>query len=448
MQLLKFSSYLLSSYLEPRDGAGCGKSFTLGALFTGFPYERAGLCQPGRRRYSAEARLDAGIIKGMRFALLLLAGLPLLAADASIMEEIICKVNGDIITRTELARDRKSLEADLRQQGLTGARLQDAIKTYSGNLLRERIDKLLLQQKGKELNLNVDSDVNKQMADIQKRAATQTPSLADPEKFQQFVREQTGMPFEDYKAEMKNSLITQRVIREEVGRRINVKKEEVRAYYDQHKNEFERQERVFLREIFVAISNKDDANAVSAAEKKAKDLAARAKKGERFPDLAQNNSDSQTAQQGGALDPYKQGELAPELEKLVWDKERGAITDPIRLPNGFLILKVDDHQKAGLAVYEEVENEIQDRIVNGRMEPALRAYLTKLREDAFLEIKPGYEDSGAAPGKDTTWVDPAQLKPETITKEEVAAKNGSKKHLFGIPIPGTHSDKPGTSSSR
>ena len=365
------------------------------------------------------------------------------------MEEIVCKVNGDIITRTELARDRKGLEADLRQQpGMTGPRLEEAIKNYSGNVLRERIDKLLLQQKGKELNLNVDNDVNKQMGDIQKRAAAGNPGLAEPEKFQQFVREQTGMPFEDYKSDMKNSLITQRVIREEVGRRVTVKKDEIHAYYDEHKSDFQREERVFLREIFVNVPNKDDAAALAAADKKAKDMAARAKRGEKFPELAQNNSDSQTAQIGGSLDPYKKGELAPELEALVWDKERGAITDPIRLPAGFLILKVDDHQKAGLAQYEEVETEIQDRITTTRMDPALRAYMTKLRQEAFLEIKPGYEDSGAAPGKDTTWTDPAQLKPETITKEEVAAKGRKRRLLWTVPIPGTHSEKAGTSSSR
>jgi len=380
------------------------------------------------------------------FVLLAVAGLSMPAAD--LMEEIVCKVNGDIITRTELARDRKALEADLKQQNLNAARLDEALKTYSANLLRERIDKLLLQQKGKELNLNVDTDVNKQLADIQKRAASGNPALADPEKFQQFVREQTGMPYEDYKSELKNGLLTQRVIREEVGRRVTVKKEELKAYYDAHKNEFERQERVFLREIFVNAPNKDDAAAVAAAEKKAKDLAARARRGEKFPELAQNNSDSQTAPGGGALDPYQKGELAPELEAMVWDKERGTVTDPIKLPAGFLVLKVDEHQKAGLAQYEEVENEIQDRIMNTRMDPALRAYLTKLRQDSFLEIKPGYEDSGSAPGKDTTWTDPAQLKPETITKEEVAAKGRKKRLLWTVPIPGTKTDKAGSSSSR
>jgi peptidyl-prolyl cis-trans isomerase SurA len=82
------------------------------------------------------------------------------------------------------------------------------------------------------------------------------------------------------------------------------------------------------------------------------------------------------------------------------------------------------------------------------MDPALRAYLTKLRQDAFLEIKPGYEDSGAAPGKDTTWTDPAQLKPETITKEEVVAKGHKKRLLWLVPVPGTRSEKTGSSSSR
>jgi hypothetical protein len=87
-------------------------------------------------------------------------------------------------------------------------------------------------------------------------------------------------------------------------------------------------------------------------------------------------------------------------------------------------------------------------MMQARAQPALRAYLTKLRENAFLEIKPGYEDSGAAPGKDTTWVDPAQLKPETTTKEEVLAKNRKKKLLKIIPVPGTTAAKTGTSSSR
>jgi len=235
------------------------------------------------------------------------------------------------------------------------------------------------------------------------------------------------------------------VVREEVMRKIKFTNEEVRAYYDQHKDEFQREERVYLREIVVSTQGKQGA-ALAAAEKKAKELIERARKGERFNELAQTNSDAPTAKDGGALDPYKKGDLAPNIEAAVWDKERGYVTDPIQINGGLLILRVDEHYKAGLAGFEEVEQEIQNRIVGSRQQAALRAYLTKLRDQAFLQIKPGYEDTGAAPGKDTAWEDAAQLKPETVTKEDVL-KTPSRKRVLGVlPIPGTKAS--GASSSR
>jgi parvulin-like peptidyl-prolyl isomerase len=366
-----------------------------------------------------------------------------LAAEVKVMEEIVCKVNGDIITRTELERDRARVTEELRRQGLSGARLTDAVNEQSKTLLRDRIDNLLLISKGKEMNLNVDSEVNKQMADTQRRAVTQDKALADPEKFQQFVHDQTGQSYEDYKADMKNSMLAQRVVREEVSGKIKFKREELQAYYDGHKDQFQREERIFLREILVA-ANPDN---TSVAEKKAKDLVAQARRGEKFPELAQTNSDAVSAQLGGFIDPYTKAQLSEELIKAVWDQPKGYITDPIKMAGGYLILKVDDHQKAGLASLDEVENEVTDQLFQPKMQPLMREYMTKLREQAFLEIKPGYEDAGAAPGKDTKWNDPAQLKPETTTKEEVLAK-GRRKHVLGLPVPGTTSTKPGTSSSR
>jgi parvulin-like peptidyl-prolyl isomerase len=364
--------------------------------------------------------------------------------EVKIMEEIVCKVNGEIITRTELERDRGHVFDDFRKQGLSGGRLEEAVNVRVKDLLRDRIDNLLLVSKGKELNLNVDSDVNKQVADIQRRAVAQDKTLADPEKFQQFVREQTGQSYEDYKGDMKNSILTQRVVRDEVSGKIKFKREELQAYYDAHQKDYQRDERIFLRELLVA-ANPDN---TSIAEKKAKDLVARARKGEKFPELVQANSDAATAQIGGFLDPAVKGQLRPDLEAMVWNQPKGYVTDPISLPGGFLILKVDDHQKAGLASLDEVENDVTERLFEPKMQPMLREYLTKLRQDAYLEIKSGYEDSGAAPGKNTAWTDPAQLKPETTTKQEVLAKGHRKKLLKIVPVPGTRSDSTGTSSSR
>jgi peptidyl-prolyl cis-trans isomerase SurA len=363
-------------------------------------------------------------------------------ADVVTIEQIICKVNGEIITNIDLDHDRAEFEKQLRAGGFSGKRLEDALKEEDPNLLRNRIDHLLLQQKGKELELKVDGDLNKQIAEMQRQTNT-----ADPEKFQALVRQETGKSYEDFKADLKNSLYEQGVVSEEVMRKIQFKQEEVRAYYDAHLDEFQREERVMLREITISTQGKqDDPVALAALQKKAKDLVDRARKGERFNELAQTNSDSLTAKDGGRLDPYKKGELAPAIEAVVWDKERGTVTDPINIGNALLILRVDEHYKAGLASFEEVETPVQNHILDSRRQVALRAYLTKLRDLSFLELKPGYEDTAAAPGKDTQWSDPALLKPETVTKEEVLQNPARKKVLGVIPIPGTKAS--GSSSSR
>ena len=124
------------------------------------------------------------------------------------------------------------------------------------------------------------------------------------------MHQQTGVPFEDWKSEMKNSMLTQRVIRQEVGGKMNIKREEMQKYYDEHKTEFVREERVFLREILVSTEGKDAAG-IAAAEKKAKDLYARARKGERFPEMARDNSDAVTAKNFGELGAFQEGRAEP-----------------------------------------------------------------------------------------------------------------------------------------
>src|SRR6267154_977374 len=278
------------------------------------------------------------------------------AADLTVVEEIIAKCNGDIITRGDLERSRKELANAARQQGANGPTLQQAMADHEKNFLRDRIDQLLLVQKAKDLNITVDSEISKRVAQIQRDSG-----IADPEKFQAYVKEGTGMSFEDFKLEMKNDMLRQRVIRQEVGDKVNIKHDEIEKYYNEHKTEFVRQERLFLREILVSTENKDAAGK-AAAEKKAKDLVARARKGERFPELARDNSDSITAKSFGALDPYKKGNLDESLESQVWDKPKGYVTDPIPIKAGFEILRVEEHHKAGQAELSEVENEVMDKL--------------------------------------------------------------------------------------
>jgi parvulin-like peptidyl-prolyl isomerase len=367
-------------------------------------------------------RLGAGV-----FALVSIG----LASDVRVVEEIVAKVNGDIITKSELERARQELEAQLRQKGITGPELEKTVKQQAADGLRDQIDTLLLVQHGKDLNINVDGEVTKRIAQIQIES-----KIADPDKFHDYIREGTGMSFEDFRQKIRDQILTQRVISQEVMSRITPPHSEVEKYYEEHKKEFVREEQVFLSEILIGTEGKTP-DQVAQAEKRAKDLVARARKGEKFGELARQYSDAETKEGFGQLPPYKRGQLKKDIEDIVFKEKKGYVTDPVRLPNGFEILKIEERYEAGQAPLADVENEIMERITMPQMQSKVRELLTKLREDAFLEIRAGYVDSGAAPNKDTAWKDPATLKPETTTKEEVASHKRKKRLLWVVPIPGT-----------
>ncbi len=369
-----------------------------------------------------------------RVVVITLAAFPLaFSADVRVVEEIAAKVNGDIITRGELEKTLKDNEQALRADGYNGSRLTDALNQVQSNALRDQIDQLLLVQKGKDLNINVDGELNREITRLQVES-----KITDPDKFHDYVREQTGMPFEDYRDFVKRKMLSQRVIGQEVSYRINIPEADLKKYYEEHKSEYVRKEaQVFLSQILLSTEGKTPEQ-VASAEKKAQDLVVRARKGEKFSDLVRANSDDvETARNGGQLPPLTRELLNKQIADVVFKLDRGSITDPIKVPQGLLILKVEERTDAGQATYEEVKNDIQEKLAAPKMEPKIREYLTRLRQEAFLQIKEGYTDTGAAPGKDTSWRDQAQLKPQTTTKEEVASRIHRHKKLLFIPIPGT-----------
>lgn len=364
------------------------------------------------------------------------------AADVQVVDEIVAKVNGEIVSQDELQRTDREMLAELKAQGDTGPKLEEDYKAREANVLRDRIDELLLVQKAKDLNINVDSEVTKYTTSVQRQSG-----ITDPDKFHEWVRQQSGMTYEDFLSETRNNFLTREVISQEVGRKIVITDQEVQAYYDAHKKDFVREEKVFLSEILISTEGKDAAG-VAAAEKKADQIAAQAARGERFSDLARDNSDANTAKAGGVLGAYKKGELMKQIEDAVWNLPKGGVTKPIKIPTGFEILKVEDHTKAGLESLDEAKPEIQNVLYGPKMQPMVREYLTQLRKAAFLQIRAPYVDTGAAPGQDTRWQDVVQLKPETVTRAEVEQKTRHKRLLWVIPIPGTKQTVNGTSSSR
>jgi peptidyl-prolyl cis-trans isomerase SurA len=162
-----------------------------------------------------------------------------------------------------------------------------------------------------------------------------------------------------------------------------------------------------------------EAAALAAAEAKANDLLKQIRAGSSFEDVAKKYSDGPSASQGGDLGVFKRGALAKELEDKTFAMKSGEVTDVIRTKQGYVILKVISHTMAGIPALKDVEPRIQDALYYQKLQPALRAYLTKLREEAYIDIKAGYIDSGASPN---------QTKPiETAAAKESDAKNLKKK---------------------
>lgn len=340
----------------------------------------------------------------------LFLGTPLLIAQAApddtVVEEIIARVNNSIITRADVRRAREQLLSELRQSEPASADQQ--AKDHEKDVLRDLIDQQLLLQKGADLGITADTELVKRLDELRKQM--HADSMEDMEK----AAQAQGIAWEDFKQNMKNNIITQRVISQEVGGHIAVSNQEIQQYYDQHKAEMERPEQVRLSEILIstqktapvktekgqtALPETPSPEMVAQAQAKADQVYAQLKKGAKFDDLAKQYSSGPTAALGGDLEYFKRGTLSKDLEQKVFEMQAGQYTEPIRTNQGFVILKLTEHQTAGVPPIKEVDQQVQEQIYMTKMQPALRDYLTKLREEAYIDIKPGYLDTGASPNE-------------------------------------------------
>ncbi len=324
----------------------------------------------------------------------------------SVVEDIIVRINNNVITTSDLRRAKEQLLSEMHQTepNATPQELQER----ENDLLRDLIDQQLLLQKGTELGINADAEVVKRLDELRKQM--HADSMEDLEK----AAQAQGVSFEEFKENMKNSIITQRVIGQEVGGHINVTQQEIQQEYDKHKTEMERPEQVRLSEILIStqtappvktekgkevLPEPPSAEAVAKAQAKADQVYALLQKGGKFEDLAKQYSDGPTSAAGGDLEYFKRGTLSKELEQQVFAMKTNEYTRPIRTNQGFVILKVTEHQDPGIPPLKDVEGRIQENIYMTKMQPALREYLTKLREDAYIDVKSPNVDTGASPNE-------------------------------------------------
>jgi peptidyl-prolyl cis-trans isomerase SurA len=339
-------------------------------------------------------------------------------SEGKVVEEIIARVNNEIITRSELEKARAQAGEDAQQDcsgRCTQEQLQVAVEDRQKYALRDLVDQSLLAQRGKDMSLSVEPDVVKQLDQIR-----QQNKLKDMDELEKAVTSQ-GMNWEDFKSNIRNKILTQEVIRREVGSHITIGHDEALKYYEEHKQEFTRPEQVGLRAIEIKTEGKKESE-IPELKAKAQKLHDRVKEGEDFGELAKRFSDGSSAQQGGYLGIYKPGELSKEL----WDKvdkmKKNELTDVIETKQGFLVLQVLEHYDEGLQPFNKVEEEVMNHLYSERMEPALREYLKTLREQSYVVIKPGFQDMAGGGN--------SEIEEVNATPESSKDKRGHKKYLL------------------
>ena len=375
-------------------------------------------------------------MKKTRLPWLLIVGYALLLASLSpadtVVEEIVARVNNEIVTRTEYIRSRDQLKQEIQQQDPANA--DRIFSEKQRDVLRDLIDQQLLLQKGKDLGITGDTELIKRLDEMRKQMNLET--MEDLEK----AAEAQGASYEDFKQTMRNQIITQRVIGQEVGSKLAMNKDDEKKFYEQHRAEMEHPEQVRLSEILIApkTPGKSAAStgakpeppteaeteaALAAAKVKAEDLLDQIHKGAKFEDLARKYSDGPSAKDGGDLSYFKRGTMPKELDDKVFALKTGEVSDVIRTKQGYVILLAAEHQMAGIPSLKEVEPRIQDALYMEKLQPALRAYLSTLREQAYIDYKTGYVDTGAST---------KQTKPVETADKEAGAKKLKKKKKLGV----------------
>ena len=404
-------------------------------------------CKPAGRPVTGMTtllRISAALVFG---AMLVAAGSlaraqanePASPYGGTVAEGIIARVNDQIVTKSDYDRAL----ADMDQVGRQHQETMQEISAAHKDLLRDLIDQQLWLSKGKELNVTGETELVKKLDEIRKQYNLET--IDDLEKA---AREQ-GVSFEDFKANIRNQIVTQEVMRQQVGEHIQMTPGEVERYYEAHMADYAQPESERLSEILISTGGGDDPAKVTAAKAKADDIEARLHSGGDFAQLARSFSDGPTASEGGDLGQYKRGQLGKLLEDQTFNLNSGQYTDPILTRQGYIILKVVQHTPGGPRPFKDVTQDVEEAYYMSRMEPAIRDYLNKMRDEAFIWINPGYTDSGATYGElhpsiaFSAYVPPAPKKKAKVERTRFRESTRTFRQKSGAAAPTPASTKKG-----
>ena len=336
-----------------------------------------------------------------RNTVLAVVGMVVLAAagvrgQGTIVEQVLVKVNGEIITKTDL--ETRQIAA-LRQRNPNfrpdnDTALQKALAEVTPGVIVDAVDEMLMVQRGKELGYTLNNErFNSIVENIKKE------NKIESDEALQAALKQEGMTMADLRRQLERTMLVQQVQQTEILQKLQVTETEMKAYYDTHNGEFATVPQVTLREITINVPVTAQGVNVAqddAAKAKAEEVRAKIVAGESFPRLAADYSDSGSKANGGLVGPLSKSDLSDELQKAIAGLKTGDVTPVLRTTRGYQIIKIENLQDTTTKSFEDAREEIADRIANEKRQGEFVRFITKLRAEAIIdwkndEVKKAYE---------------------------------------------------------
>jgi parvulin-like peptidyl-prolyl isomerase len=298
-------------------------------------------------------------------------------AAAETVERIVAKVNGRIITLSQLEEEVRTTLERL-GPAPTPEEEQARLERIRPDALDRMIDNMLVLQVAEERGLRVPARFFEEW----KKNVMDQMKLTTEEEFVRQVELQ-GTSVEAIRKNFEESLLLQEVRRMEVDSKVSVSEPEIGDRYREHIAEYTEPAKIRLREIVVKF---DSGNEVEQGEK-ARRLLQEIRQGADFAEVARMHSESASREAGGDLGTFAKGELTDALEDAAFALSPGEVSEVIRLGSAFYILRVEEKTEEKVKPLEEVRSEVADAIFQEKMNTQLERYIQQLRERAIVEIK-------------------------------------------------------------
>ena len=318
--------------------------------------------------------------------LAVLAGLDqrMWAQDVVLLDEVVARVNQEVITLTDLNREERILRAGIQERVQDPEAREAQFQQQRRTLLSTLIQNKMLVQRAEEFGMTseVDQDV---VATVERMM--EESGIPSAEVLDQYLRQQ-GSSLDEYRQSLRERMIIDSLIQQFVYSRITLLTPEIEQYYREHIDRFTQPARVALKEILLLSEGKGEGE----LEAKADELLSQLKGGASFEDLARLHSEGHTAQRGGDIGEFARGAMASEIEEAVFELNEGEISDLIRTEYGLLIMKVVTKTPPVQQPLEAVRGQISQELYRIKAQPQMKEFIDEVRQQTYIYVAPRYRE--------------------------------------------------------